>query len=189
MKYPIIAYGDPILTKIALPLDQKDYPHIKELIDNMFETLNAAQGVGLAAPQIGKSIRLFVVDFSIAAQTMPELQDFKSVFINPVIIEESGDEWSFKEGCLSIPGIMEEVYRKPQIKISYLDENWDIHEENFEGIIARVIQHEYDHIEGKLFINKLTLEEEPSIQIELNNISLGNIEVAYEMKFPLSKKS
>jgi peptide deformylase len=143
--------------------------------------------VGLAAPQIGKSIRLFIVDatpYADGEDSDPACKDFKRVFINPVIFEESGKEWAFEEGCLSIPGIREEVMRKPLVKIEYYDENWDLYEEELDGFPARVVQHEYDHIEGKLFTDRLKPLRRTLLQGRLNDISKGNVDVEYRMKFP-----
>jgi len=179
MKYPIITYGDPVLRQKAVSIGPEEYPNIKELIGDMFETMHAAQGIGLAAPQIGMPIRLFVVDCSAASDRVPELQDFKKAFINAVILDEEGEEWAFREGCLSIPGIMEDVYRKPTVKLSYYDEDWNPHEEIFEGLAARVIQHEYDHIEGKLFIDKLRLPLDPLVEKRLDDITNGIIDVNF----------
>ncbi len=186
MILPIVAYGDPVLKKVAKEID-KDYPGLKELIDNMFDTMDNAHGVGLAAPQIGKSIRLFVVDASPFEDKEPDLKDFVQVFINPVIIEESGTEWLFNEGCLSIPGIREDVLRKPTIVVQYFDENWDFYEEEFSGLAARVIQHEYDHIEGKLFTDRLNALKKTLIRGKLNDISKGKVDVDYGMRFPVKK--
>ncbi|MDO7613094.1 MAG: peptide deformylase, partial [Crocinitomicaceae bacterium] len=158
MILPILAYGDPILKKECDEIGQ-DYPKLNELISDMFETMYKAKGVGLAAPQIGKNIRLFIVDGSPFAEKedgeeddplAEGIENFKKVFINPIIEEEEGMEWSFQEGCLSIPKIRENVSRKPDIVVSYYDEDWVLHEEKFSGYAARIIQHEYDHIEGIL---------------------------------------
>ncbi|MEO6149292.1 MAG: peptide deformylase, partial [Mucilaginibacter sp.] len=151
MKYPIIAFGDPVLRRKATAIEPDEYPHIKQLVDDMFETMYGARGVGLAAPQIGLSMRLFVIDATVFDDEEPELKDFKKAFINAQIMQEEGEEWLFNEGCLSIPDVREDVSRKPMLKISYYDENWKHHEEVYSGMAARVIQHEYDHIEGKLF--------------------------------------
>lgn len=188
MKFPIIAYGDPVLRRKAPSIEPGEYPHIKELVTNMFETMYAAKGVGLAAPQIGLSMRLFVVDASGFDDEEPELKDFKKVFINACILEESGEEWAFNEGCLSIPDIREDVYRQPKVKMSYYDENWKHHEDTFAGLAARIIQHEYDHIEGKLFTDKLSPLRKRLIQKRLNDISKGVVDVNYKMKFPAVKK-
>ena len=188
MKFPIIAYGDPVLRKKATAIEPDEYPHIKELIENMFETMYGARGVGLAAPQVGLSMRLFVVDVSAFADEEPELKNFKKAFINATILEENGEEWGFNEGCLSIPDIREDVYRKPTIKISYYDEAWKHHIDTFSGMTARVIQHEYDHIEGKLFTDKLSPLRKRLIEKKLNDISKGVVDVDYKMKFPAVKK-
>jgi peptide deformylase len=188
MKYPIIAYGDPVLRRKATSIEPDEYPHIKELIENMFETMYAARGVGLAAPQVGLSMRLFVIDCTPFDEDEPKLKDFKKAFINACVLEESGEEWAFNEGCLSIPDIREDVYRKSTIKISYYDETWKHHEESFSGLAARVIQHEYDHIEGKLFTDKLNPLRKRLLEKKLNDISKGIVDVDYRMKFPAAKK-
>jgi peptide deformylase len=188
MKLPIIAYGDPVLRRRATAIEPDEYPNIKQLIEDMFETMYSARGVGLAAPQIGLSMRLFVLDASPFGDEEFELKNFKKVFINACIIDEDGEEWPFNEGCLSIPDIREDVYRMPTIKISYYDENWKHHEETFKGMAARIIQHEYDHIEGKLFTDKLSPLRKRLIEKKLNEISKGMVEVDYKMKFPAAKK-
>ena len=196
MILPIVAYGDPILKREAEEIDE-NYPNLKELIDNMFETMYAASGVGLAAPQINKSVRVFIVDASPFAvveedeepDPMAEgLDGFKKVFINPIIEEEDGEEWAFAEGCLSIPKLREDVFRKPHIKISYYDENWNFFEEEYEGYAARIIQHEYDHVEGILFTDHLSPLKKKMLKKKLTNISKGEIDVSYRMKFPLLKR-
>lgn len=196
MILPIVAYGDPVLKKEAVEID-KDYEGLSDLISNMWETMYAASGVGLAAPQIGKSIRLFIVDASPFAddedteEPDPKavgLEGFKKVFINPIIEEEVGEEWAFQEGCLSIPQIREDVYRQEKITISYYDEEFNFHEETFEGYAARVIQHEYDHIEGILFTDHLAPLKKRLLKKKLMNISKGEIQVDYRMKFPVKKK-
>jgi peptide deformylase len=189
MILPIVAYGDPVLKKKALPIE-KSHPDLEVLLSNMFETMYAAKGVGIAAPQVGKSVRIFVVDASPFAEE-PEteeeaaLADFKKVFINAEIISEEGKEWKFNEGCLSIPKIREDVMRKPKIKIRYQDENFKQYEETYEGIAARIIQHEYDHIEGKLFTDRISPLRRKLIQGKLTDITKGNIDVDYRMKFPV----
>jgi len=188
MKYPIIAYGDPVLRRKAASIEPDEYPNIKQLVDDMFETMYAARGVGLAAPQIGLSMRLFVIDATPFADDEPELKDFKRVFINATILEETGDEWAFNEGCLSIPDIREDVYRKATVKLSYYDADWKHHEGTFSGLAARVIQHEYDHIDGKLFTDKLSPLRKRLIEKRLNDISKGIVDVEYKMKFPAVKK-
>lgn len=179
MKLSIVAYGDPVLKKVCEPIE-KDYPNLGELIENMWETMYHASGVGLAAPQVALPIRLFVVD---TGENDDEPR-YKKVFINAQILEETGEPWGFTEGCLSIPEIREEVFRKPNILISYYDENWEKHEENVSGFAARVIQHEYDHIEGKLFTEKINLLRKQLIKGKLDKISKGEIRADYKMKFP-----
>lgn len=196
MIYPIVAYGDPVLKKEAEEIE-KDYPELDKLIEDMFETMYAASGVGLAAPQIGKSIRLFIVDGSPFAEDDEEgeedpkaegMENFKKVFINPIIEEEHGEEWGFNEGCLSIPKIREEVFRKERVVISYYDENWELKEETYEGYAARIIQHEYDHVDGILFTDHLSPLKKRLLTKKLQNISKGEVTVDYRMKFPLKKK-
>ena len=187
MKLPIVAYGDTVLRKKGTEIT-KDYPELNNLIENMFETMYGAHGVGLAAPQVGLSIRLFVVDATSFAEDEPALKDFKKTFINALILEESGNKWSFNEGCLSIPDVREDIDRHESLKISYFDENWKHHEETYKGLAARIIQHEYDHIEGKLFIDKLSPLRKTMLNSKLNSISKGNVKVEYKMKFPALKK-
>jgi len=188
MILPIVAYGDPILRKETEEINQ-DYPDLNILIEDMFETMYAAKGVGLAAPQIGKAIRLFIVDASgfNEEDEHPELEYFKGVYINPIIIEESGEEWKFEEGCLSIPGIREDVSRKPTIVIEYYNEKFELIEETIDGIGARIIQHEYDHLEATLFTDRINPLKKRLTKGKLNNIAKGNIKVNYRMKFPLVK--
>tara|TARA_R110002050_G_scaffold300018_1_gene467400 strand:+ start:93704 stop:94294 length:591 start_codon:yes stop_codon:yes gene_type:complete len=194
MILPIVAYGDPVLKKKAEDIT-KDYLKLDELLVNMFETMYNALGVGLAAPQIGLPIRLFLVDttpFSededLSEEEQSNLKDFKRVFINAKITKEEGDEWAFNEGCLSIPDVREDVFRQPKITIEYLDENFKPHTEIFDGLRARVIQHEYDHIEGVLFTDKLSTLKKRLIKGRLSNISKGKINVDYRMRFPAQKK-
>lgn len=195
MILPIVAYGDPILKKDCEEIDQ-NYPDLKQLISDMFETMYKAKGVGLAAPQIGKNIRLFIVDGSPFADDEDEEDDpraegiehFKKVFINPIIEEEDGKEWPFQEGCLSIPKIRENVTRKPDITVSYYDENWELQEESYSGYAARIFQHEYDHIEGILFTDYLSPLKRKLIQKKLNSITNGEIEIDYKMRFPKKVK-
>jgi len=198
MILPIVAYGDAVLKKEAEEIDA-DFPGLKQLISDMYETMYAASGVGLAAPQIGQSIRLFIVDGSPFADDEEEgeepdpkaagIENFKKVFINPVIEEEEGEEWGFHEGCLSIPKIREEVFRKEKVHISYYDEQFNFHEEVFEGYAARIIQHEYDHVDGILFTDHLSPLKRRLLTKRLQNISKGDIKVDYKMKFPAIKKS
>ena len=190
MILPIVAYGDPVLRKKAVEITS-DYPNLKELIANMQETMYNASGVGLAAPQIGKAIRLFVIDASpfaedeeLSASDKKTLKDFKKVFINARILEEEGTEWPFNEGCLSIPDIREDVYRKSKVHIQYQDEDFNTHTEVLEGLAARVFQHEYDHIEGVLFTDKLSSLKKRLLKRKLENISKGKIRAEYRMRFP-----
>ena len=194
MILPIIAYGDPVLRKECEQIAEA-YPNLKELIANMYETMYDAFGVGLAAPQVGLPIRLFVIDTTPFAEDedltkdeQVQLSDFKRFFINAKVLEETGDEWAFNEGCLSIPDVREDVFRKPKIKIQYQDEDFKTHVEEFEGLVARVIQHEYDHIDGILFPDKLSTLKNRLIKSRLINISKGNISVDYKMRFPSMKK-
>ena len=190
MILPIIAYGDPVLRKVSVDID-KDYPNLKQLIADMFETMYHARGVGLAAPQVGLDIRLFIVDaspFDDDDEDKPELKSFKKIFINAYIIDESGKEWPFNEGCLSIPEIREDVNRLSNIKIKYVDENFVAHEEDYNGILARIIQHEYDHIEGKLFIDKISPIKKRLIAKKLDAITKGLVKPDYKMKYPAAKK-
>ncbi len=178
---PIVAYGDPLLKKKSVDIVE-NFPQLSVLIDDMFETMYAASGVGLAAPQIGLNVRLFVVDG--APIDDEDLKDFKKVFINPTIVHEEGKEWAYEEGCLSIPGIREDVYRSEKLTIQYVDENWIEHTEHFEGIRARIIQHEYDHIEGILFTDHLSGFKRRLLKGKMQNISKGKVDVSYRMKFP-----
>lgn len=194
MILPIVAYGDTVLRKVGVDIDA-DYPNLNELISNMWETMYNASGVGLAAPQIGLPIRLFLVDTTpfaddedLTDSEQKQLDGFKQVFINAYIEEETGDEWAFNEGCLSIPDVREDVSRKGTIKITYLDENFKKQEQTFDGLLARVIQHEYDHIEGVLFTDKLSTLKKRIIKGRLTNISKGKINVDYRMRFPNMKK-
>ena len=194
MILPIIAYGDAVLRKVAEDID-KEYPKLNELIANMWETMYNANGVGLAAPQIGLPIRLFLVDTSpfaddeeLTESEKEQLDGFKQVFINAQIAEETGEAWAFNEGCLSIPDVREDVSRKGTIKMTYFDENFKRHEQTFDGLLARVIQHEYDHIEGILFTDKLSSLKKRMIKGRLSNISKGKINVDYRMRFPNMKK-
>lgn len=190
MILPIVAYGDPVLRKKGRDI-AKDHPGLKELVANMFETMYAAGGVGLAAPQVGKSLRLFVIDASGFVDEDEEdeegLKDFKKVFINPEIVEEEGDDWAFNEGCLSIPEVREDVTRAEDITIRYYDEDFNEYEETFTGLKARVIQHEYDHIEGVLFTDYLSPLRKRVLKGRLNNISKGKVSVNYRMRFPKVK--
>ncbi|WP_432411115.1 peptide deformylase [Rasiella sp. SM2506] len=194
MILPIVAYGDPVLRKKATAISE-DYPKLDALIENMFETMYGARGIGLAAPQVGLAIRLFIVDASpfgddeeLTEEERTLCADFKKVFINAKIVEEEGDEWVFNEGCLSIPNINEDVFRKPKITIEYQDENLEKQTHTYDGMVARIIQHEYDHIEGVLFTDKLSVLKKRLLKTKLSNISKGKTEASYRMKFPLAKK-
>jgi len=194
MILPIVAYGDPVLRKVAVDIDPS-YPDLQKLITNMRETMYNASGVGLAAPQIGKSIRLFLIDASpfaedkdLSNEDRETLKTFNKVFINAKILEEEGDEWAFNEGCLSIPDVREDVFRQPKITIAYFDEKFEKHTETLEGLAARVFQHEYDHIEGILFTDKLSSLKKRIIKKKLENISKGKIRIDYRMRFPNLKK-
>ena len=186
MILPIFGYGQPVLREVAKDIDS-DYPGLKELIQDMFDTMHDAEGVGLAAPQVGKSIRLFVIDAEPMAEDHPELKDFKKVFINAHIVEESGDPWLYNEGCLSLPGIREDVRRKPIVKLKYVDESFIAHEEVFEGIAARIFQHEYDHLDGVLIPDRISSLRRTLLRNKLNNIVTGNVSVSYKMKFAKKK--
>jgi peptide deformylase len=195
MILPILAYGAPVLRKVGDEIT-KDYPNLEQLIANMFETMYASSGVGIAAPQIGKAIRLFIVDTEpftngtrddedeYTEAELEQLANLKKVFINAKIIEEAGEEWVFNEGCLSIPKIREDVSRKPKIRIQYVDEHFKPFDETYEGVAARVIQHEYDHIEGKLFTDRINPLRRRLLQGKLADISKGKISVTYKMQFP-----
>ncbi len=203
MILPIVAYGDPVLREEAEEIGD-DYPNLKELIANMYETMYKAPGVGLAAPQIGLAIRLFVVD---TVQMFEEDEDGEKpkkkrkkstkeeqetgivkAFINPIILEEGGKLWPYEEGCLSIPGIHEEVMRHEKVTIEYQNENFELITETYDGLTARVIQHEYDHIEGVLFTDKLKPLKKQLLKKRLDRISKGDVDVSYRMNFPLAKK-
>lgn len=195
MILPIIAYGDPVLRKKASDIAEA-YPKLKELLTNMWETMYNANGVGLAAPQVGLPIRIFLVDttpFSddedLTDEEQKALNGFKKVFINAKIEEESGEEWAFNEGCLSIPDVREDVNRKDTIKITYQDENFKSYTETYNGLLARVIQHEYDHIEGILFTDKLSSLKKRLLKNRLEKISKGKINIEYKMRFPNPKKA
>ena len=194
MILPIIAYGDPVLRKVGTEID-KEYPDLKKLITNMKETMYNASGVGLAAPQIGLAIRLFIIDASpfaededLSEEDSATLKSFNHVFINPKIIKEEGEEWTFNEGCLSIPDVREDVSRKPVITIEYQDEDFNTHTAVLDGLAARVFQHEYDHIEGILFTDKLSTLKKRLLKKRLDNISKGKTNADYRMNFPNIKK-
>lgn len=188
MFLPIVAYGHPTLKKMSKDID-KDYPGLAELIDNMWESMYESNGVGLAAPQINLNIRLFIIDSNPFKEAYPEAEVQKKVIINAHIIEEEGEEWSFQEGCLSVPDIHEEVMRMPRIHIQYYDENWQFHDEWIDGIVARIMQHEYDHIDGKIFIERLSSMRKILLKRKLADITAGNVETDYRMIFPKLKKA
>lgn len=193
MILPIVAYGHPILRKVAADIN-KDYPDLQKLISDMWETMYASNGVGLAAPQINRDIRLFVIDSEQIFANMdeeekkesnyPDSPGVKQVFINAHIVEEAGDDWAYNEGCLSIPKIREDIYRAEEVTLDYVDENFQQHRTTFEGITARIILHEYDHIEGKLFIDHLSLLKRKLLKRKLDEISRGAVHVDYKMMFP-----
>jgi peptide deformylase len=184
MIYPVTVYGDPTLRKKATPIE-KDMEGLNEIIENMWETMYHSDGVGLAAPQVGMSIRLFVVDASSGADEEPSLKDFKKVFINPEIVDIEGEEWIMNEGCLSLPEIREDVKRPDVVRIKYLDENFEQHDEVFSGYSGRIIQHEYDHLEGKLFIDYLSPLRKRLLRSKLHNIASGKVQPHYRIKAPL----
>lgn len=189
MIYPIVAYGDPVLKKRCEEIEE-GHDELEVIIENMFETMNNANGIGLAAPQVGKSIRLFIVDASPFAEdedldeeTRSYLADFVRVFINPIVIEEAGEKWDFQEGCLSIPDIREDISRQAEVIIEYYDENFELQEEHLNGLAARIVQHEYDHVEGTLFTDRMTPLKRRLLKGKLNDIAKGNIEHKYKMRF------
>ncbi len=193
MILPIIGYGDPVLRKVCEPISP-DYPHLKQIIADMYETMYNAYGVGLAAPQVGLGIRLFVIDTApfgqdedLSGEEQDLLKNFKRTFINAKMVKEEGEEWGFNEGCLSIPEVREDVYRNETIAITYQDEDFNTKTEVFDGLIARVIQHEYDHTEGILFTDKISSLKKQLIKKKLQNIMEGKARPDYKMKF-LAKK-
>ncbi len=186
MIYPITVYGDPLLRQVAKPID-KDDTGLSKLVEDMFETMYFSDGVGLAAPQVGLSVRIFVIDATTYADEEPELEDFKKVFINPQIIERTGDEWSMNEGCLSLPEIREDVSRPETVRIKYVDENFIEHDETYSGFAARVIQHEYDHLDGILFIDLLNPLRRRLLKGKLTDITKGKVPTKYRQKLPGKK--
>ena len=186
MVYSIVAYGDPVLRAQTKEIKKDGDVDVKQLSEEMFETMHNASGVGLAAPQIGKSLRMFIVDTT--PMEDEKYPDLKKTFINPEILEESGEEWDFEEGCLSIPGIREDVSRFEKLTRRYFDENWKEHIESFEGIAARIIQHEYDHLKGVLFTDYLNGFKKRLLKGKLSSISRGDVKVDYAMRFPKKKK-
>ncbi len=191
MFLPIVAYGSPVLRQVAQDIDAQ-YPDLDKLIANMWETMYQSNGVGLAAPQINKSIRLFVMDSQQIfenldddeADVYPDEPGYKGVFINAHIVELSGEKWSYNEGCLSIPKIREDILRHQEVTLDFMDENFNAHRKTFNGITARVILHEYDHIDGKLFIDHISALKRTLMKRKLEDISKGKIRVDYRMSFP-----
>ena len=181
MIYPIVIYGSPLLRRVSKEIN-KDYEGLNDLIENMFETMYASDGVGLAAPQIGKSVRVFVIDAAPLEEDDPSLKDFKKVFINPVIEDEHGEMWIYGEGCLSLPKLREDVQRLSQVTIRYQDENLKEHTETYNGVKARIIQHEYDHLEGILFVDKISPLRKKLIRGKLSAITKGKFDVPYKTK-------
>lgn len=179
MIYPVVVYGHPVLRKVAKEIDES-FEGLEQLIEDMFETMYKSDGIGLAAPQIGKSIRIFVIDASPMEDEDPVLKDFKRVFINAQIVEKSGESWTFNEGCLSIPNIREDVDRPDKIVIEYYDQNFEFHRKEFEGIPARIIQHEYDHLDGILFTDKVAPIRKRMLKGKLTAISKGKFEASYK---------
>lgn len=187
MMLPITAYGHPTLRKKGEEIN-KDYPDLQQLIADMFETMYESHGVGLAAQQINRAIRLFIIDANPFAEEYPETKDFKKVFINAKIVKEEGEEWEFEEGCLSIPKINEIVIRKPVVYLDYYDEDFNFHQgEKFEGVVARVIQHEYDHTDGILFTDRIPAFKKVLLKRKLNDISTGKVDAGYKMILPKRK--
>jgi peptide deformylase len=183
MIYPIVAYGNPILKREAEEIAEGT--NMNTLIKDMYATMDFANGVGLAAPQINQGIRLFVIDSSLMLDEDDEEKGIRRVFINPIILDEYGDDFSFEEGCLSIPEVRAEIIRPDKLTIEYYDENWKLHEEEFSGLTARVIQHEYDHLEGILFIDYLKGLKKRLVQAKLIDVSKGKISTDYRMIYPL----
>ena len=183
MIYPIVAYGHPILKKVSQPITE-DYPGLQQLIVDLFETMYKADGVGLAAPQINMSIRIFVIDADPFKEKYPEGAGFKKVFINPQVIEFDGESWFFNEGCLSVPDIHEDVARQKKVRLHYFDENFVKHDEWFDGVCSRVIQHEYDHLEGKVFVDRLSSISKLLLKRKLNDIRTGHVDTPYRMILP-----
>jgi peptide deformylase len=181
MILPIVAYGDPVLKKLAQDIPQ-DSADLKSLIANMFETMERAQGVGLAAPQVGEGVRLFVIDSTPMVEDEDE-PPIRKAFINPVLLDEFGDEWGMEEGCLSIPGIRADIYRPEKVGIKYYDENWQEVTEELSGFAARIFQHEYDHLEGILFTDYLSGLKKRLLKTKLMDITKGKVDVDYRMRF------
>ncbi len=187
MILPVVAYGHPVLKKVAEDIPP-EYPDLEQFIADMWETMYLSDGVGLAAPQVNRSVRMFVIDATAFAEKYPEAALFKKTFLNASIYKEEGDEFSFNEGCLSFPGLREDIMRKPVIHIRYFDEHFLEHDERYDGVIARVIQHEYDHIEGIVFVDRIPSLKKMLLKRRLSDISKGNVDVSYRMLFPQVKK-
>ena len=181
MILPIVAYGDPVLKKEGKEVT-RDQEGLSDLIDNMFETMYAASGVGLAAPQIGRSLKLFIIDANPFGDEEESLKDFKKVFINPVILQEEGEEWTFNEGCLSFPDLRLDVDRKDKLHIRYQNEHFETFEEEYEGLAARIIQHEYDHVYGVVFTDRISALRKRMVKGKLSNISKGKVKAEYKMR-------
>ena len=181
MILPIYVFGHPILREECVEIDPS-YPDLKQLIDNMFETMYNAEGIGLAAPQVGLNIRLFVIDLEPLSESEPKYKNSKKVFINAQIIERKGEIVKYEEGCLSIPGIHEPVERESEIVIKYMDENFNAHEEEYTDFLARCIQHEYDHIDGILFVDKMSPIRKQMVKKKLLEISKGKKETFYKTR-------
>lgn len=188
MIYPIYLYGHPVLRKKAERINP-DYPGLQDFINDMFETMKVSDGIGLAAPQVGKSISLFLVDGSDLAEDDPSMAGFRKVFINAEIVEETGDEWTYNEGCLSFPGIHEDIVRPSVIRIRYHDENFVLHEDVYDGMKARIIQHEYDHVQGILFIDRMMPIKRKMLAGRLKAISKGKVETRYRFVTAASVKA
>lgn len=191
MVFPIVAYGDPILRKVARNIDPHENLDLPKLVENMYETMYDSSGIGLAAPQIGMSVRLFIVDGTPLNESDdedheidPTLEGFKKVFVNPQMVQQEGDKWPFEEGCLSIPGVRADVHRPESLTIKYFDLEWKEHVEQYDGMAARIIQHEYDHLEGKLFTDYLPALKKQLLKKRLNEITKGKVKVDYRMRFP-----
>ncbi len=191
MVFPIVAYGDPILRKVARNIDPHENLDLPKLVENMYETMYDSSGIGLAAPQIGMSVRLFIVDGTPLNENDdedheidPTLEGFKKVFVNPQMVQQEGDKWPFEEGCLSIPGVRADVHRPESLTIKYFDLEWKEHVEQYDGMAARIIQHEYDHLEGKLFTDYLPALKKQLLKKRLNEITKGKVKVDYRMRFP-----
>ena len=181
MIYPIVVFGSPLLRKLAQEIP-KDYPNLHKFVDDMFETMYVSDGVGLAAPQVGKSIRMFVIDGVALSDDDPSLADFKKTFINPIIVEETGELWVYTEGCLSLPNIREEIKRPNSVRIQYYDVNFQFFDETYDGVKARIIQHEYDHLQGILLIDRLSPLRKKLLKGKLNDIANGKSKTEYKTK-------